>query len=101
MVADLDEEARIDLFLVEVRVAGTGAPSSAPRATKANRASNRFLTREYPMEAIERSLIGARIVLERSHEARGESRLRRPVRPVQEDELVGPPLLSKIGKDAI
>ncbi len=88
MVLERARQPRVERFALEVGEARQlGATRRVPEAHRAA-ALDALLAREHPREAVERALGQVRVGLEASHERRDDRRLRRAVRPVQEDDLV-------------
>jgi hypothetical protein len=94
VVAHLDEELRVDLVVRQVRVRRDLRPALA--LPEAERAADRLGRGEDPVEPVERALVERRVVLERPHDARDDRALGAPVRPVQQDQPVRPPLPDEV-----
>src|SRR6202041_3260687 len=62
MVADLDEELRVDLVIGQVRVGRRGGPGLGA-LPEAERSAHHLPRREHPVEAVERALVERRVVL--------------------------------------
>src|ERR1700716_588525 len=59
------------------------------------------MRRKDPIEAVERSLVERRVVLECGHHALGDGRLGRAVRAVQQDEPVRAPFAHEVRESAV
>src|SRR5262245_47029547 len=68
---------------------------------EADAALGALLRREDPAEAIQRTFVERRVVLEAAAEAANERRLRRAVGAVQKDQLVGPTVLHERAQDPV
>ena len=77
VVAHLDHQLRVDLLVGQVGVGVDPlAAGLAAVVSEAERAADRLLRREDPVEAVERPVVQRRVVLERRHHALGDGRLR-------------------------
>jgi hypothetical protein len=99
MVADLDEELRVDLIVREVRVRAD--LRALILLAEAEAAAHCLARREDPVEAVERALVDGRVVLERAHDARDDGALRGAVGSVEQDESVRPSLADEVRHRAV
>ena len=88
MVLHLAGEPRVDLLAFEVRVRLDRA--GAQLLAEPDGPLHQPLVGEDPVEPVERALFLARVVLQRTLHGGDDGRFRRPVRPVQQDQLVHP-----------
>ena len=100
VVPHLAGETRVDLLAFEMRV---GLDRSGPELGLAepDRALHQPLVGEDPVEAVERALVLARVVLERALQRGDERRFRRAVGTVEQDQLVHPAGAHERVEDAV
>ena len=101
VVAQLDDQAAVDLIVVEVGVGGARGGLALGALGEPERAAHRLPAGEDPVEAVERALFEGGVVLQRAEDAGRHRALGRAVGPVHEHQPVGPPLLHEVGEAAV
>jgi hypothetical protein len=101
MIADLDDEAGVDLFLGEVRVALAFGALDLLVAGETDRAADTLLGGEDPVKTVERAFVERRVVLERAGDAGADRALRRAVWSVEQEEAVRPAFAREVREDSV
>src|SRR5664279_3844470 len=96
MVTNFDEQPRVDLLVRQVRIAAVVARALYALTAKTDRAAQRGLRRKYPMEAVQRTFVEQRIVLQCAGNAGGHRAFGRAIRTVQEQHAIGSPLAREV-----
>src|SRR5207302_8614199 len=100
VVLDRAGEARVELRALEVG-RGLDGLAAGHLVAETDRALHQALVGEDPVEAVDRALFLARVVLERARHGRHDGALRRAVRTVQQDQLVHAPRAHERADDAV
>ena len=83
MIPHFDVQARVKFVVHQMRVAPVLGRADPTLLRETDGSAELALIREYPVEAVERTLIQARVVFESPHDAGGQRTLRRSVRAVR------------------
>jgi len=100
VVLHLAAQPRIDLLALEVGVRLDHGPPG-DLVAEADRPLHQALVGEDPVEAVERALVLARVVLQRALDGGDERALGRSVGPVQQDQLVDPARANEGAEDPV